>query len=628
MSHRGYASRLAAALAATGIIFLAVAQDAALFGVNCSFQTDPVEFLQRESRSRSDLFERTRKFSGLRSAAQARTVAPSSLPRASFIDTHIFDRLQQAGVESAPLASDSEFLRRIYLDLTGRIPPAAEARAFLEDSSTEKRRALIDRLLYSAEFSDRWTMWLGDLLGNTQQAANFNRQFQGRNSMHQWMRTVIAQNKPLRDIAYEAVVARGNNYDDEAGPANFLLGGVSNGPIQDTYDLMMVKTVGTFLGMGQYDCIVCHDGRRHLDQLSLWGKTALRIDAYRMSAFFSRLRRIGNNDPQSPYLNSNHVYDLTTGAYDLNTNFGNRPNRTAIGTLRSLTPEYHFSKNVPANNDWRGQFGDFLAADPMLARNFANRIWKEMFNLALIEPVDGLDPARLDPKNPPPAPWTLQATHPELFEELAQALHNSNYNLREFLRLIAESTAYQLSSRYDGPWDVNHVPLFARHYPRRLMGEEIHDAIQTATGVKGRYTVQGWVDSVEWAMQLPEPVEPRSNGAVATFMNTFLRGNRDTQVRRQSGSIQQQLALMNDAFLYNRARVATSPVLLAVSRVTDNNAAVDELFLTHLTRLPSEYERAKAVEHLKKAANAAARNTAIEDLSWALMNKVEFIFSY
>jgi hypothetical protein len=159
------------------------------------------------------------------------------------------------------------------------------------------------------------------------------------------------------------------------------------------------------------------------------------------------------------------------------------------------------------------------------------------------------------------------------------------------------------------------------------MGEEVHDVIQTATGVRGRYTVQGWADPVEWAMQLPEPVEPRSNGAVNNFMNTFLRGNRDTQFRRQAGSIQQQLALMNDAFVYNRARVASSPVLQRVSRLADNAAAVDELFLTHRSRPPSEYERAKAIAHLARA-TAAARNTAIEDLSWALINKIEFIFSY
>jgi len=246
-----------------------------------------------------------------------------------------------------------------------------------------------------------------------------------------------------------------------------------------------------------------------------------------------------------------------------------------------------------------------------------------------VEPVDALDPARLDPKNPPPAPWALQATHPQLLEDLAQELRNGNYNLREFLRILVQSSAYQLSSRYDGEWDVTKVPLFARHYPRRLMGEEVHDALQMATGILSNYTVEGWSDNARWAMELPEPVEPRSNGAANNFMNVFLRGNRDTQDRRQSGSILQQLALMNDAQVINRVRVSASPVLQRISRIANNDEAAVELFLAFLGRRPSEYESGRAVDYLaKSSATAAARNAAIEDMGWALVNKVEFLFSY
>ena len=267
--------------------------------------------------------------------------------------------------------------------------------------------------------------------------------------------------------------------------------------------------------------------------------------------------------------------------------------------------------------------------DPMLARNFANRLWKEMFNLGLVEPVDGLDPARLDPSNPPPAPWALQATHPQLLEDLAQLMRDGNYNLREFLRIVVQSSAYQLSSRYDAPWDLTKVPLFVRHYPRRLMGEEIHDALQMATGTTSNYTVEGWADTAKWAMELPEPVEPRSNGGANNFMNAFLRGNRDTQERRQAGSILQQLALMNDAQVINRVRVTASPVLQRISRIADNQQLVEEIYLAFLSRKPSEYEMGRAVAYIEKnATSAAARTTTLEDLGWALVNKVEFLFSY
>src|SRR5207253_7543509 len=171
------------------------------------------------------------------------------------------------------------------------------------------------------------------------------------------------------------------------------------------------------------------------------------------------------------------------------------------------------------------------------------------FGLGLVDPVDTLDPARLEPKSPPDAPWDLQATHPVLLEKLATAMRESNYDLRAFLKLLAQSSAYQLSSRYDGDWNLSYVPLFARHYARRLEGEEIHDAISKATGVFNKYTVSGFADPFQWAMQLPEPTEPASNGAAAIFMNAFLRGNRDTTFRNQASSILQQLNLMNDNFV-------------------------------------------------------------------------------
>jgi hypothetical protein len=267
-----------------------------------------------------------------------------------------------------------------------------------------------------------------------------------------------------------------------------------------------------------------------------------------------------------------------------------------------------------------------MTADPMFARNLANRLWKHMFNMALAEPVDGLDPLRLDPANPPPAPWTFQATHPELLEKLAGELRQSYFNLREFLRVVAQSSAYQLSSRYDGEWKLEYVPLFARHYPRRLEGEEIHDAIARATGVFPAYTVQNY-DTVSSAIRLPEPVEPRSDRIGRDFMNAFQRGNRDTQQRSQAGSVLMQLALMNDPFVGNRIRASASPVLQAASRM-NNAEAVEYLYRRFLARTPTPSESQTAVAALTRASTAAARNAAVEDLAWVLINKLEFLFSY
>jgi hypothetical protein len=453
----------------------------------------------------------------------------------------------------------------------------------------------------------------------------------------------VTERKSLKDIAYDCVNGGGSNYLMESGHANFpLVASTPMGPIQDTYDTMLSRAVSTFLGLGYYDCLLCHNGRGHLDQLSLWGRSGIRMDAQRMAAFFSRLQFTNHpetTDPNSYFFNSRLVTERTTGQYDLNTTNGNRPVRCAPGAsvvnnrcsaTLSLTPEYHYTAAKPAaGRMWRESFADNMVWDPLFSKNLANRIWKQMFNLGLVDPVDTFDPARLDSKNPPPEPWTLQATHPQLLDRLAEELYHNNFNLREMVRLIAESSAYQLSSRYAGEWKLEYVPLFARHYPRRLEGEEVADAVVKATAVANPYAVQGYAEPMRWAMQLPEPLEPRNNaGNALNFMNAFLRGNRDTQQRNQSGSILQQLNLMNDQFVLNRVKVGASAPLRALANTANNQQVVDDLYLLFLGRSPSAYERSESVNFLAKAATQAARNTAVEDLAWTMINRLEFIFSY
>ena len=595
-------------------------------GENCTFRNDPDEYLLRESRGRAGLFSQTGKLASARfaGAGTERMVAPKDIPRRNFIDVEIFDRLAKEGVASARLTTDEEFVRRIYLDLTGRLPGAADVRSFVTDEAADKRASLVDRLLYSPAFAERWTMWLGDLLGVAQQTSNVSLQMQGRNAMHDWLRVAMANDQSLKDIAYAAVTGTGNGF--QAGAANFIvMGRQSMGPTQDWYDLMLYQTAEKFLGVSHYDCVLCHDGRGHLDELSVWGRRTTRVEAQRMAAFFSRVSLTQPYiDRGNPLAGSWEVSDVPRGNYALGTNYGNRPNRTVVGTLRSIDAEYR-DGTKPASANWRVDFAENMVRDPLMGVNFANRIWKQMFNYGLVEPVNSIDPARLDPDNPPAAPWQLQASHPKLLQLLAKDLVTRDFNLREFVRLIAESSAYQLSTRYDGDWNVSQVPLFARHYPRRLEGEEIHDAIAKATGVMTNYVPAGWGEAVQWAVQFPDTSEPRANGTTLNFLAPFLRGNRDTITRNQAGSILQQLTLMNNTFVTTKVKVNASPTLKAVAAIPGNDGAVEELYLTFLARRPSEYEKSTAVAHFSKAPN---RNAALEDLAWALVNKAEFLFSY
>ncbi|NWF84179.1 MAG: DUF1549 domain-containing protein [Bryobacteraceae bacterium] len=610
-------------------------------GDNCSFIAAPDQFVGGASRARRDAYERTlafTRFSSKREAA-SRLAEPSAMPVKSFIDEEIFRKLSAEGVPSAAVASDEEFLRRVTLDLTGRIPSAAEIREFIANPSAGKRDALIDRLLYSPEFVDKWTMWLGDLLQNAAVAQNRSQQIEGRNRMHEWIKASIDGQKSFRDVAFEVITASGNNYDSDSAPSNFILRGFAPmGPAQDTADLLLVRSASMFLGLSHYDCLLCHDGKYHLDSVSAWGAKTTRLEAWRMAAHFSRVQmsRVTNNR-QDYYFNSTLTTERATGNYSLNTTSGNRPRRDPVmidgRQVANLTPVYR-DGTPAAGGNWRESFARALTADPMFARNFVNRLWKAMFNLALAEPVDGLDPARLDPNVQPPAGWPHQASHPVLLEKLAQAARDNDFNLRETLRLIVSSTAYQLSSSYDGPWDMTKAPLFARHIPRRLEPEEVHDALVKASGVRASYRIGGWADPVEWAMQLPEPVEPRSNGTVAAFLNSFTRGNRDTIQRSQNGSILMWLNMMNSTVVTDRTRVQDnqgrySPYLLQMARNTNNEQVVEDMFLTYLSRRPTEYEKGVALKTLAKATTPQyTRNAAVEDLAWALANKADFLFSY
>lgn len=603
---------------------------------NCTWIAGPEEVQTRGLRARREAYERTLAFArALPRTRAARTVPASQLPRRNFIDEEIFARLEAEGVPAAPLSTDEEFLRRVTLDLTGRIPSPADIRAFVADTDPDKRNKWIDRLLASEEFIDKWTLWLGDLFQNAATAQNRSQQINGRNAFYRWIRNALKEDKSWRDIATEIITASGNNYDAGTAGTNFLIRGFAPmGPAQDTYDLLLVKTASTFLGLGHYDCLLCHNGKYHLDMVSAWGTKVTRLEAQQMAAHFARLSMTARRTEATDYYYQSYdVTERANGFYVLNTNAGNRPNRAPAlidgRTVTNLTPVYRDGR--PASGNWRESLVRSMIQDPMFARNYANRLWKAMFGLALAEPVDGLDPARLDPRVDPPEGWTYQASHPWLLEKLAEYARATDFHLREMLRLIAQSTAYQLSSRYDGDWDMTRAQLFARRIPRRLDAEEIHDAIVKATQLPQPYTVQGFSEPFLWAVQLPDTSEPRSNGTARAFLDAFHRGNRDTLQRNQDGSILMWLTLMNSPFTNSRARAAgngASPWLAGLARSGSNEQIVEEMFLAFLSRRPTETERGVALKALEKAATPQARATAVEDLAWALMNKIDFLFSY
>ncbi len=649
----GTTSSLTAAAVLLGCgLFIALAQEAALDGFErgdpaaAELPAHPAECeflgarreqflrggpaaLKREPLTSAQTLAVTAKLGVKRRAAAAAGVINRPAEMGT-IDRHLFQVMQDAGVQPAQKTNDFEFARRVTLDLTGRVPTPERLLAFVGDSSADKRARLVDELLASQAWVDKWTMFFGDLFKNTARTSQVSRYPEGRNAFYRWIRASLSENKSYDRIARELITATGGN-SYEQGELNWLVGGlVTGGPRsgQDNFDQQAANVAETFLGIAHMNCILCHDGRRHLDTMSLWGKNATRYEAWELASFFSqtviRAHRVVETNRR--YYS---VADVRVRPdYPLNTLTGNRPPRQPMGTVENVKPRYPFSGDVPGEGEtYRAALAREVTADPQFARALVNYIWKEFFSLALVEPPNQFDPARLDPDNPPPEPWTLQPFQPRLLNALARDFIDSGYDLKALMRQIVLSDAYQLSSHYEGEWKPEYEPLFARKYVRRLWAEEIHDAIVQTSGVPAQYRIAG-IGVVDSAMLFPEPAGlPGARNPVSEFLDAFLRGDRDEEMRRPDGSPVQALRLMNHPFVVERVRarrVGDGASLAARVLQMNDSQAVDTLFLTILSRYPTEQERALALESLR----SGERRRKVEDLQWALYNKVDFIFNY
>jgi hypothetical protein len=570
----------------------------------------------------------------------------------NLIDRYIYADLQANNITPADKTTDYEFVRRVTLDVTGRIPTPDRVTRFIQSTDSNKRTALIDELLAAPEWTDKWTMYFGDLYKNTASAVQVRIQVEGRNAFYKYIHDSLAANKPYNKMAAEMIGAQGNNsFDQTNGQLNYhVLGVVTGGPSQDIFDSQAANVADQFLGLAHVNCLLCHNGRGHLDSLSLWGSQSTRYQAWGMAAFMAHTYTHSIATPQDPN-NANARYnyyslDKYTADYNLNTTTGNRPSRQPIGATKTVTPAYMFGGQTPdKGEDYRLAFARFVTEDFQFARATVNYMWAAFYGRGIVDPPDQFDPARLDPDNPPPAPWTLQPSNARLLNALAQSFIDSGYNLKTLQRLMLNSDTYQLASEYNGTWDPAWEPYFARHFVRRLMGEELHDSIVTAINTLPTYTVNGFtnasavygVDSpgfgkISYAMQAPDVVNmPDNGGAVSQFMDVFLRGNRDDQPRKTEGSILQTLGLMNDPFVQNRIHStgtgATATFLAKQLAGFSDEVMVNNLFMYVLSRPPSPDEKAMALAQLSIGGAASHKNNA-EDLLWTLFNKVDFVFNY
>jgi len=278
----------------------------------------------------------------------------------------------------------------------------------------------------------------------------------------------------------------------------------------------------------------------------------------------------------------------------------------------------------------REEYARMLTSHPQFARTAVNLLWSEMFGVGIVDPPLEFDLDRLDPADPPSEPWALQPTHPELLEELAQYFRDHDHSFKSILRLIARSSAYQLSSSFPGEWDAAYAPYYARRFARRLKAEEVYDSIVGATNLFVEIPIPGTDRRVRHAHDVYAPDDFRGNDLkeLHFFLEAFGQTNREYSERSNEGEITQAVLLMNSPFVLGRVKAAEGSYLagLLADEDLDDDTRITRLYQRFLIRNPTEAELAGARSVV--AGNMATPSAGWEDLQWLLLNTVEFVHNY
>ena len=585
---------------------------------------------------------------------------------AAEIDRIVAATLRSKGQELNPPSTDEQFLRRIYVDAAGRAPTAAEAAAFLDDRTPDKRAKLIDKLVYSPAYSMQMFDWMADLL---RVKDSFNKGVLAF-TFEDWLKARIAANAPWDALVREMLTADGRLCDN--GAAGFLLYDAEM-PLDGVSNLMT-----TFLG-ANLACAQCHD-----HPLAEWKQR----DFYQMAAFFgatdgkdeTMLRQVQSAAKKDETLPKNIARSIANvNAFRL-ADLGKqtltfpkdykykdaKPNSPVSPVLISWEksdlklPIYDIDVTKPAQ--LRNRFAAWLTnpQNPRFATNIANRLWKKAFGLAVQEPVNDIDDLR-------------NASSPELLAHLTKVMTSARFDLREYQRVLYNSKAYQASASptpdlskgpylFNGPlvrrltaeqaWDslvVNAVGasadniLLRRGDDMKLMALP-QGAITTAAvrqafeGMKaagltkgagkkgGAGSTAGLANGYEGerpqtryglllarASELPQP------SSESHFLRVFGQGDRLlADSATNDGSVPQVLLLMNGGVGRAVSDVKSAAVAAAYAEKT-REAQVSSVYLSFLSRRPNAKEMATA-------GKALSDGLSLGDLAWALANTREFLF--
>jgi hypothetical protein len=395
-------------------------------------------------------------------------------------------------------------------------------------------------------------------------------------------------------------------------------------PIQDQWDAFTDAATTQFLGF-KTDCISCHDGWRHLENINLFLAPRPRRDFWKLSAFFARTRlRIVTDDfggfrPRLIF--SDSPSGLYTGAVD-----PSRPGGKPARTDANERPPYWLDGDQePAGENWRLEFARLLTSDRQFSRAAVNYLWAYFFGSGIVDPPDGWDLRRTDPANPPPEEWPFQNANPELLEALADRFIESNYSLKTIIRLIVNSNTYQLSTRYPTTWQDAFSRYFARREPRRLTAEQLVDSLMTATGTETAMEVYGMPDRIlRYTNQLPHP---QGKYPIDSLLYALGRGDWITQLPNNKPTLNGVLEFFNSWSTAIRTRAWSNrdgpqtQLAIWVSQGLSDSEILQRMFMATLTRMPTDAEIQSIMA--RKLSDRALWLTSVQ---WALLQKMDFVF--
>lgn len=489
----------------------------------------------------------------------------SAPPRQNWIDELVDAKLQKVKILPSGLCTDAEFIRRVYIDLTGLPPNATEVRAFLDKPvpSQQKRDELIDQLIGSEAFVEHWTNKWADLL-------QVNRKFlgdPGAIALRSWIRNAIATNMPYDQFAYSILTASGSNVENP--PAAYY-------KILRTPDLVMENTTQLFLAI-RFNCNKCHD-----HPFEKWTQDQY----YQLAAYFAQVGL--KEDPK--FKGQRIGGSAVEGAKPLAEIIEDRPNGdvTHERTGQVTPPKYPYvHAELPTGEKLtrRVQVAKWITAksNPYFAKSYVNRLWSYLLGTGIIEPVDDIRAG-----NPP--------TNPELLDRLTQEFVKSGFDTRKILQTICKSRTYQLSIATN-KWNKDDDLNYSHALPRRLPAEVLFDSIHRATGSLSRLP---GLPAGARAAQLVDSNVDLPGG----FLELFGKPVRESACeceRSNTMMLGPVLAMVNGPIVAEAIKDPAGHLTKFTLANKDDKKVIEEIYLSVLNRYPTPSEVAAGIKALAAA---------------------------